>query len=516
MDSEKIVQRLQTIAAETRRRCPLALRPGLSVDLYPPSILALDGHRFFIGAQGIRKFLWIVAPSTDSPLSGEFQGEWLDSGGGIKRCAQTHGNAIALRCRFGFTRPVPIGLHSSFGLGDRLGLANPAHLRAIAGSGMKLILAQQSIRELERTQRTPDQVMDAASWAVFQEGYREGFGADADHLKTPEDIDLMIRAGFTMFTFDPSAYVVNEAAHLPAAEAAERAQRLPWDTLEDRLETFLARYVERPFHIADDFCIRPSREETLRALVKYGGAIAHAVRLCGHLDASYPDPNYEVELSVDETDTPTSPLEHFLIASELRRLGVRIISLAPRFIGDFEKGIDYKGDLEVFKREYRRHAQIAACLGPYKLSIHSGSDKFAVYRAVGSLRIGSVHVKTAGTSYLEALRTVAAMEPELFRDILRFARPLYEGERRSYHVSAELNRVPLPEDYPDARLQEFLDQDDARQVLHVTFGKVLTARDSVGDFLFRSRLLDCLTRHEAEHYDFVEKHIRRHLEPFKD
>ncbi len=105
----------------------------------------------------------------------------------------------------------------------------------------------------------------------------------------------------------------------------------------------------------------------------------------------------------------TTPFEHWLVASELRRLGVEWVGLAPRFVGDFEKGIDYRGDLEVFRREYLKHLAIAEALGPYKISIHSGSDKFGVYRVIGEIGKGGVHVKTAGTSYLEALRTVAGL-----------------------------------------------------------------------------------------------------------
>ncbi len=74
------------------------------------------------------------------------------------------------------------------------------------------------------------------------------------------------------------------------------------------------------------------------------------------------------------------------MASELKRLGVKIVSLAPRFIGDFEKGIDYKGDIELFKEEYLKHVKISEYFGSYKISLHSGSDKFGVYKAIGSIK----------------------------------------------------------------------------------------------------------------------------------
>ncbi len=73
--------------------------------------------------------------------------------------------------------------------------------------------------------------MDAAVWAVFQEGYKNGFGSDADHLKTTDDIDLMINAGFTMLTFDPSEYVINEADSLEIPELEKKTETLNWNKL---------------------------------------------------------------------------------------------------------------------------------------------------------------------------------------------------------------------------------------------------------------------------------------------
>ena len=104
-------------------------------------------------------------------------------------------------------------------------MANHAHIRSLEGSEFRPILAQQSIRELTRTKRTPDNVMDAAIWAVFQEGYKSGFGSDADHLKTEADIDLMINAGFTMFTFDPSEFVINEADSIDIPSLESKAEK---------------------------------------------------------------------------------------------------------------------------------------------------------------------------------------------------------------------------------------------------------------------------------------------------
>jgi tagaturonate epimerase len=484
----------------------LKVSKDLNIEIYPKSIQKNGDCFFFMGKDNEGKALWVTEGKTADQLDGTAKD-------GLKRCSLSHKNALSIQKLFSFTRPSLLGSQNSIGCGDRLGHANAGHIRAVAGSGLKPVLAQQSVRELERTKREAEDVMDAAIWAVFQEGYKDGFGADADHLKTTGDIDRYAKAGFTMFTLDIGLYVVNEAARLPMDEIKKKAENLPWDVLSDSLQQALLRYKDKKFEIANGFVIQPTEEGTLRSLVKYGAGIAQTVTLVNHLKSKWSGQPLEIELSVDETDTPTSPLEHFIVANELKRLGIKLMSLAPRFIGDFEKGIEYKGDLERFKSEYIKHVQIAEKLGPYKISIHSGSDKFDIYRVIGSIGFGKVHVKTAGTSWLEALRTVADSDPKLFREIVDCARANYDNDRKSYHVTAEVSKMRPTKDYSEKELLNLLSDDNARQILHVTFGTILSKKDEKGNYLFKDRIMKCLKDHEDVHYKYLVKHFRRHIDP---
>jgi len=487
------------------------------LNLYPRSLVAVGPALLFMGRGTPGRRLYVVAPPDDE-VSVRFEGTCLkwafDGEDQVRRCRLSHENAVVMRELLDWTRPRVLGLADSFGLGDRLGIAGPAHLQSMAGSGFAVVLAQQSIRELERTERTPDEVMDAATWAVFQEGWRSGFGADADHLKTPADVELMAAAGFTMFTIDPGDHVVDAADEMSVDELRAAAADLPWAELAEGLEGVLARFAGQRFKIGSDLVLEPTTEEVLRGLVKYGAALAHVAAMYRHIVEVMGERPFEIEVSVDETASVTSDFEHWLVASELKRLGVTWVGLAPRFVGDFEKGIDYRGDLEVFRREYVKHLAIADAFGPYKISIHSGSDKFGVYRTIGEIGTGGVHVKTAGTSYLEALRAVANRDPGLFREVLDFARSLYEDERRTYHVSGELERVPSAVSLDDATLLALLDDEDARQVLHVTFGRVLTERGPDGKTLFKDRIMTCLEDNEDVHFGNLVTHFRRHTQPF--
>jgi hypothetical protein len=351
--------------------------------------------------------------------------------------------------------------------------------------------------------------MDCATWGVLQEGYTDGFGSDADHLQRTEDIDLTAAAGFTMFTIDPGKHVDNEADRLSQADLVERFNQLDFDALEITPGELRLMYAAKPFRLAGGGSVELDELGLLRAAVKYGRAIAHTVAMYRHL--RHAAGTFEMEVSVDETDSPTSPAEHYFFASELNRLGVRWVSMAPRFIGRFEKGVDYIGDLKAFEKSFAEHVAVMRTLGPYKMSIHSGSDKFSIYPIVAKLADGLVHLKTAGTSYLEALRAIAKIEPKLFRAILDFARERYETDKATYHVSAELAKVPASADLKDNQLPALLDDFDARQVLHVTFGSVLTAESGRK---FRTQIYAALEQDEEAHYAVLERHLRRHVAPF--
>jgi hypothetical protein len=466
---------------------------GLSI--YLRSVTETDDATYFLAQSDQGKCFGVLGPATG------FEGEQR---GNVTLCPLTAANAAALREKLPWLRPQRLGLQTSAGCGDRLGLATPGHVRAVRQfSGIAPIFAQQSMRENARTGRTPQQVMDDAMWGVFQEGWRQPWGADADHLKTTGDIDLCVAAGYTFFTVDPGDHVDNEAHTAPLEVLKDKVHELPWDELEDTLDELHARYLDRHFK-AEDFALEFDQTTLARAAAKYGRAIAHTVRMYRHLAAQTED--FEFEMSVDETETPTTTEEHFFIASELQRLGVQWVSLAPRYVGRFEKGVNYIGDLQEFEAQLARHAAIARVLGPYKLSIHSGSDKFSIYPIFARHTRGLVHLKTAGTSYLEALRMVAQMEPALFREILTLARERYATDRATYHFSAQLTKVPAPEALSDADLLGLLEQFDARQVLHMTFGSAL---DRFGD-----QLLSVLGEHEEVYYGMLESHFQRHLSPF--
>jgi hypothetical protein len=410
-----------------------------------------------------------------------------------------------------------LGLEPSFGFGDRIGLATPGHVEAMKGSGSGLapIFPQQSIREMKRTGRSPTEVIGAALSGMRQANWNGPSGADADHLKTRADVDATAAAGFTLYTIDPSDYVDGDADDYGESELRDRFAAIRSEA------NWVLGYLNRQVPLSNGRSFTIDEQAAMRCAVKYGRAIEHAIELARYIRAVNEAANrpFELELSIDETRQPTSLAEHFIIASECRGRGVELISLAPRFVGEFEKGVDYKGDTQQLERSLSDHALLARELGPYKLSLHSGSDKLSLYPILARTTRGRFHVKTAGTSYLEAVRVAARHDAPLFRRIIDVARQHYDRDKATYHVTADVRRLAAAEDVASvAQLEKIYlgtwsnvpagcgFTEPGRQVLHCTFGTVLMD-DELGKLIRQ-----LLQAHAGTYTEILCDHFARHLD----
>ena len=446
---------------------------------YTKSIHELDGAVVYMASVGDRDVLVCEGKAY-------FGGE-----DGVNTFELNHEVAEKLRKLFPFTAPKPVlGYDRSIGLGDRLGLATPGHICVIEKYDIMPVFAQQSIRELDLTGRTYEDVMDSATFAVFRENFTRGFGADGDHLKKPEDIEYALRLGFSMLTLDLSEHI-----HANADGAYS----------EDIDEIYLNKVFE-----VEGEKITFDAGELQRVKGIYGEALDFAVEMYERFlkDGKY---DCDLEISIDETDTPTKPSEHFFVASELKRRGVQVKTIAPRFIGEFQKGIDYIGDPALFDAEMKVHAAIARHFG-HKVSVHSGSDKLSVFPSVGARTHQRYHVKTAGTNWLEAMRIVALRAPGMYREIHAFALGAFEEARKYYHVTTDISAIPDISKLTDAQLPELFNDNNARQLIHITYGLILKAQDANGIYRFKTRLYKFWREHSEEYAQALEAHIGRHLE----
>jgi hypothetical protein len=477
------------------------------------SLCSIDGGAVGIraGERGWQVLAW--APS-GGPMPGGMTGDTTDLGDGVLATgAPDRGNAAVLRGLVPWLRPRLVGGATSAGVGDRIGIATPGHAAAFrANPGIFPVFAQQSARELIRTGRSFQDVVDAATFGALAAGWRDGFGADADHLKSIADIDAGIDAGCTMFTADPIKLVPDLPADAPDDAIATAFSAVPWSALEDDVAAFGARYPERLDLDSGPLELKPA---ALRAAAaRFGAAVVQVAAMYRHLAGALAPGSFEFEVAVDEIEYRTTPVDHVYLATELHRLGVRWVSFAPHFVGEFEKGIDYLGDLEELTADLKVHAAIARRLGDYKLSVHSGSDKFSIYDSVAHGTRDRVHLKTSGTSYLVALETIAAAEPELMRRVWRVALDAYTTARASYHVSAKTAGVPSPDGASAEVLGRLLSDPNTREILHVTYGAVLHDASADGGTSLGDDLRSAIWTQREAYWSNLAEHIGRHLRPF--
>jgi hypothetical protein len=285
----------------------------------------------------------------------------------------------------------------SFGVGDRFAHQANAQLRACmlaAGQGADVIpVWNKSYREHTTIGSEPSSVRAAAAAAVQELGWSKPYHVDADHIRL-ETVDGFIDSS-DFYTIDV-AESIGRAADTSEVEAF--ADRHP-----ELIGRLVIPDIEEPFET--------TQADVERIAGKYLLAIQEAGRIYRHIAAARGEGRFITEVSMDETDSPQTPPELLIILAAIADQSIPLQTIAPKFTGRFNKGVDYVGDLAQFEQEFNDDlAVIAFAVSRYdlpknlKLSVHSGSDKFSLYapvrRALARFDAG-LHIKTAGTTWLE-------------------------------------------------------------------------------------------------------------------
>ncbi len=470
--------------------------------IYPRSIIKKGKSFYFLAKIDQKKKLVILNKSNNFD---NFQGKTEKLAGFKAKIAPlNHYNAEILREVFPFTAPSTLGNQTaSIGLGDRLGIATPGHIEAVKESAALPVFAQQSVKELKLTGRSFKSVLDDVSWAVFQEGYQNIFGADANNLKEKPDIKEALDLGYTMLSLDCTDYIDDDFDQMAEIDIEKAYAEVP-DYLREGLEN---TYLNKTFVLNSGYQLEYNQTNFRKIISSYYQIIDFAKEIQHLIRKSARDVDFEI--SIADTSKATSPEAHFFIANEFKRNNIEINSLALKFVGEFQKGVDFIGDLEKFEKDFKIHTDIAERFG-YKLSIHSGSDKFSIFPIVGRLTQGRVHIKTSGTNWLEAIKVAAENDPSLYRDIHSYALEKFEEAKKFYQVNIDLSKIPKLALMSDQELGELLEINELRQLLHVTYGFILQDKKD-GRYIFRDRLYKLLDEYDKEYRRGLERHIGRHL-----
>lgn len=331
----------------------------------------------------------------------------------------------------------------SFGMGDRFGLQGKAQLAACvvaAKHGADVIpVWNKSNREHIFTGTQPASLRAEADEAVRALGWQKPYHVDADHIRL-ETVDRFI---------EPSDFFTIDVAETIGKPASAEEIRKFIDRHSELAGSICVPGMERPLEI--------SRDELERISKKFLVAVREAARIYRHIVNKKGAGNFITEVSMDETDTPQTPHELLVILAAFADEGIPLQTIAPKFTGRFNKGVDYAGDLRQFGKEFNEDlAVLAFAVKEYglpaslKLSVHSGSDKFSIYTPMrdGLERFGAgIHIKTAGTTWLEELIGLA----EAGGDGLQLAQEIYAQALgrvdelcAPYATVIDIDRLKLP------------------------------------------------------------------------
>ena len=406
-------------------------------------------------------------------------------------------NYLTLTDYFPSLKPQPAGVKTSLGCGDRLGLISRAHLEAVKNYPVFPVTAQQSPRELQKMGRTFPDVLLSAVWGVLESGNPTPFGADADHLKDEEYLRAGIESGFSMYTLDGSG-----VANYQMLSKSDRELQQVFDNMSQEEREIFNHYADRTITLQGGLELDFQKEQFFPLFKVYFPVINFVERMNFILQENLS--SYDLEISLDEGEGVTSPEVHFFVAEELHHRGIDFKSLAPRFPGSFEKAIDYQGSIPEFSSSLQHHVTVQQEIGGYRLSLHSGSDKFSIYPVFSQETNQLFHLKTSGTSWLKGLELVAYKDSQLFRKIYELSEKELEENGKAYQISftkedihRDLNTIS------DKELPALLSHPLIRQFLHISYGSVWR--------VFNSELSHLFFQYEEEHYRLVRENIERHL-----
>lgn len=307
-----------------------------------------------------------------------------------------HGKSKSFKIKNFKTLKMKLGKYS-FGVGDRFNHEGEAQLRAILKANEKGVevspVWNKSNREHNTIHSEPAGTREEANVAVKNLGWNKPYFVDADHINLSNVDRFIDYADF--FTLDVAMYIGNESSEEDVAAFKKSCAALGAEVIIPG--------ISEPVSISDELLGKVTR--------KYLAAIKEAGKIYRHIKAKKGAGNFVTEVSMDEVETPQTPVDMFFILKMIADEKIPAQTIAPKFTGRFNKGVDYVGDAKQFAKEFEQDVLVidyaVKAFGlpeNLKLSVHSGSDKFTIYPVMAEIikkHDKGLHVKTAGTTWLE-------------------------------------------------------------------------------------------------------------------
>ncbi len=335
----------------------------------------------------------------------------------------------------------------SMGIGDRFALQGEAQLRAFIEAEKQGIevtpVWNKSYREHKIVGTEPASVRQEADSAAMALNWLKPYYVDADHINL-DNVDLFLESS-NFFTLDVADYI-----GMPASKEDINSFVQIHENMAGTLILPLMN---------EEICITKGDIERIAKI--YLCAIREAGKIYRYIESVKGKDNFIIEVSMDETSSPQTPVELFFILAGIADENIPAQTIAPKFTGRFNKGVDYVGDIKLFEREFNQDLSVISLAvsefnlpGNLKLSIHSGSDKFSIYgpinRAVKRFNCG-IHLKTAGTTWLEEIIGLAQSGGEglnIAKDVYRAAFNRFDELCAPYTavIDIDRNQIPVPDE----------------------------------------------------------------------
>ena len=405
----------------------------------------------------------------------------------------------------------------SFGIGDRFGRQGEAQLAAFVKAqkeGIHLTpVWNKSYREHQNIHSTPADVRTEVDQAVQSLQWKDTYFVDADHVSLA-NVDYFLDSS-DFFTLDVAGFIGKTAEPQKIQAFVKRNKKFLGD--------LNLPGIEEPFLIS---------QQVIREIAeKYLFAAEEAGRIYRRIAGAKKDVDFVVEVSMDETGRPQAPLELFFILAALSHEQVPLQTIAPKFTGRFNKGVDYTGDVQQFSKEFEQDIAViqfaikAFKLSPdLKLSVHSGSDKFSLYEPIRQAMqkySAGVHIKTAGTTWLEEVIGLAEAGGDglgIAKEIYNQALQRFDELCRPYATVINIDRtqLPSPEQVKNWDGKTFTDHlrhnqsnprynKHFRQLLHVGYKIAAEMGEKYTDALKRHK--EVIAKNVTE--NLYERHIKR-------
>lgn len=394
---------------------------------------------------------------------------------------------------FPHLEPKRINKRTSFGFGDRIGNTSVMHAGLTGSYDIFPVLAQQSAREIVKASKKIEDILHDTVMGIFQSGFKGDWGADADHIRDKEWLGLAINNDYlpySMFTIDTIDFIESDLKILGNGVDENKDYK--------KIQAIVKKYTGKKIKFLDwEYIYR--EDNLLKIIGRYNKSLSHLKSCFSMIKEKISE--FDFEPTFDETNIITLPEEHFFLVNELVDNEVEFSTFALRLPGIFEKSVDFIGDESELGSSIKIHNEIVKHFGTYKLSLHSADYKFKVFRLFRNVIGDNFHMKFGGSSWREAVRTIAQVDMDLFREILNISLKKAEENSIAYHMKIDTGKI--------SSIIKTTDQDDlleikeVLQLLEISYGTVLGR--------YRNAIEDLLIKNEVAYGQNITDNYRLHF-----